>query len=76
MTETLRDLRKQSGKTAAEVAAAIYVGLRSYYHYEFGDRQINIQQVLMLAKLYNCTAEEIIQAQLNSCQTSREDNRR
>lgn len=69
MKETLRDLRKQSGKTAVEVAAAVGVAVGTYFRYEQGTRQISIQQVLLLAKMFDCTEREIIEAQLNSCQS-------
>lgn len=64
--ETLKDLRKQANKTAAEVATVLNVTDRAIYNYESGIREINIRQVLLLAKLYDVTAEEVIEAQLNS----------
>lgn len=63
---TLKELRQQSGKTAAEVATALGVTLRCVYNYENGYRQIDIVQALTLAKLYEVSAEEVIQAQLES----------
>jgi transcriptional regulator with XRE-family HTH domain len=65
--ETLKDLRKQANKTAAKVATILNVTDRAIYNYESGIREINIRQVLLLAKLYDVTAEEVIEAQLNSC---------
>ena len=65
-TETLKDLRKQSKKTLAEVANVLGVTVSAVGNYENGYRQINIQQVLTLAKLYSATAEDIITAQINS----------
>ncbi|MBQ7913749.1 MAG: helix-turn-helix transcriptional regulator [Clostridia bacterium] len=65
--ETLRDLRLQAKKTCAEVAKVLGVANSSYYSYEQGVRRISLEQVLLLAKLYDCTEREIIQAQLNSC---------
>lgn len=64
--ETLRDLRLQSKKTCAEVAQALRVANSSYYSYEQGVRRIGLEQVLILAELYDVSAEEVIQAQLNS----------
>jgi transcriptional regulator with XRE-family HTH domain len=69
--ETLKDLRKQANKTAAEVATVLNVTENAIYNYESGIREINIRQVLLLAKLYDVTAEEVIEAQLNSCQSCR-----
>ena len=64
---TLRELREQSGKTAAEVAKALGVTVRAVARYEQGTRRMSFEQILTLMKLYNYTAEEILKAQLNSC---------
>lgn len=69
--ETLRDLRLQNKKTCAEVAQALNVTDRAIYYYEKGFRQISLEQVLILAELYDVSEREIIQAQLNSCQSVR-----
>ena len=71
MKSTLRDLREQSGKTVTMITSELNVAVSTYYNYEQGIRRINIDQVLILAKLYDCSAEEIIKAQLNSCQNAR-----
>lgn len=63
---SLRKLREQNGKSRAEVAAALGVTLSSVSHYENGLRRVSLEQVLMLAKLYDCSAEEVIEAQLES----------
>lgn len=68
---TLRDLRIQSGKSVAQIATELRVANSSYYNYEQGIRQISISQVLILAKLYDVSAEDVIRAQLNSCQFCR-----
>ena len=69
--ETLRDLRLESKKTCAEVAQALGVSPQAISNYESGIRRINIEQVLILADLYDSTEREVIQAQLNSCQSCR-----
>ena len=69
--ETLKDLRKQAKKTATEVATVLGVTENAIYNYESGIREIKIRQVLLLAKLYDVTAEEVIEAQLNSFQSFR-----
>lgn len=76
MNETLKELRLQAKKTCAEVAQALGVTDRAIYNYESGIRQINISQVLILAELYDVSEKEVIQAQLNSCQSFQEDNPR
>ena len=63
---TLKELRQQSGKTAKEVADKLGVSVRTISHYELGDREIKIEQVLLLAELYDCTEREVIEAQLNA----------
>ena len=72
---TLRELREQSGKTRADVAAALGVSVSGFSNYENGNRKIGIEQVLVLANIYGETAEEIIKAQINSRQTARLNNR-
>ena len=68
---TLRQLREQSKKTVAEVAKVLNVTTMSIYRYEQGRRMIGVEQVFPLAKLYDVTAEEVIEAQLNSRQNGR-----
>lgn len=63
---TLRELRRQSKKTAAEVAEVLGVSANAISNYEQGIRRINLEQVLELSELYDTTAEEIIQAQIKS----------
>lgn len=66
MAETLRDLRLNADKSVKETAEALNVSERSIYAYEDGTRQIGIEQVIALAKLYDCSEREIIDAALNS----------
>lgn len=66
MKITLRELREQNKKTVAEIATALNVTTMSIYRYESGKRQIDIQQVLTLAEIYDVSEREIIEAQLNS----------
>ena len=69
--ETLKELRKQTKKTCTEVAQALGVTERAYCRYEQGTRRISLEQVLILAELYDVSEKEVIQAQLNSCQFCR-----
>ena len=62
MTETLRELRESAKKTCAEVAQALIVTTNAIYNYEQGIRRISLEQVLILSKLYDVSAEEVIQA--------------
>ena len=61
---TLRELRKTAGLTAAAVAEKLGVAVSTLYNYEQGMREINIQQTLILARLYDVTESEVIEAQL------------
>ena len=63
---TLRDLRKQNKMTVAEVAKALGVSDRAVGNYEAGRRNMSLESVLKMTSLYDCTAEDIIRAQLNS----------
>lgn len=63
---TLKQLRKQSKKTAAEVATALGVTPNAVTNYECGIRSIGLEQVLKLAELFDVSEREIILAQLQS----------
>lgn len=63
---TLKELRLQSKKTAAEVAAVLGVAVSTLYNYEQGVREIGIRQVKLLAELYDVSEREVIEAQLES----------
>ena len=63
---TLKELRQQSEKTAAEVATALGVERTAITNYENGIRSIGIKQVLILAELYDVSEREIIEAQLKT----------
>lgn len=62
----LKELRQQSKKTAAEVAAALGVARSTYSNYEQGTRQISLEQVFPLTRLFDVTEREVIEAQLES----------
>ncbi len=63
---TLKELRRQSGKTAKEVADKLGVSNSAISHYECGMREMKLEHVLILAQLYDCAEREVIEAQLNS----------
>ncbi len=63
---TLKDLRKQSGKIAADVAAALGIARSTYSNYEQGIRQIDVRLIIPLAKYLEVNTEEVIEAQLQS----------
>ena len=63
---TLRQLREQSKKSRAEVASALGVTVQAVARYETGQRTVSLEQVLILADIFDETADEIIRAQLSS----------
>lgn len=63
---TLRELRQQNKKTAAQVAAVLGVTTNAISNYEQGIRRINIEQVIPLAELFDVSEREIIEAQIRS----------
>lgn len=63
---TLKTLRNQAGLSVKEVADRLGVTEMSVYRYEANKRHLDIEQVLELSALYDCSAEEIIRAQLNT----------
>lgn len=69
--DTLRTLRLQSGKTVKEVAAALNVTKNAVSNYENGIRNINLEQIIPLARLYECSEKEVIEAAINSHQSAR-----
>ena len=66
---TLKALREQAGLSVKEVAKKLNVTEMSVYRYEANKRHLDIEQVLELSSLYDCSTEEIIRAQLNSHQS-------
>ncbi|MDE7330287.1 MAG: helix-turn-helix domain-containing protein [Clostridia bacterium] len=74
MKTTLKQLREENKKSRAEVAAALEVTVSALGNYEQGSRRIDIEQVLVLSELFMVTAEEIIYAQLSSCQNAQVNN--
>lgn len=73
---TLRDLRLQSKKTAEQVARELNIARSTYSNYEQGIRTIDIRLIIPLAELFDVSEREIIEAQLNSNQSDRLNNRR
>ena len=65
-TVGLRELREEAGKTIADIAKALGVSVQAISNYEHGIRTVNLEQVLILAALFEEPPEEIIKAQLNS----------
>ncbi len=63
---TLKELRVGAAKSQRETARYLNISVSSLSHCEAGRRNINIHQIIPLAKFYDCTAEDVILAQLNT----------
>lgn len=55
----IRDLREDSDKTQAEVAADIGLYTTTYQRYERGEREIPFEIAICLAKYYNVSLDYI-----------------
>jgi transcriptional regulator with XRE-family HTH domain len=56
----IRQLRKQYGLLQKQVAEAIGVHPSNYNKIEKGERQLTIEMLVNLSKLFNCSVEEIL----------------
>jgi len=63
---TLKELRRISKKTAAEVAEKLGIAVSTLYNYEQGIRRVSIEQIIPLAELYDVTEREVIEAQIEA----------
>ena len=64
--QTLGDLRKQAGKSCAEVAEKLGVTPAAIRNYEQGIRMISVDKIKPLAETYGVSAEEIIDSQMET----------
>ncbi len=64
--ETLKNLRNQKGLTQKQVAKELNIPMSTYACYEQGIRTIDIRYIIPLSNIFDCSADEIISAQINS----------
>ncbi len=57
----LRDLREDSDKTQSEIAEYLNIRQNTYSQYETGNRQIPIDCLIKLSKLYDCSVDYILE---------------
>ncbi len=57
--ERIRDLREDSDKTQAEVAADLGLYTTTYQRYERGEREIPLSLAVSIAKYYNVSLDYI-----------------
>lgn len=55
-----RQIRVEKGLTQPAVAKAINIALRTYQHYEQGDREPSLATLVMLADFLNVTTDRLL----------------
>lgn len=60
VSSNIRQLRKQYGLLQKQVAEAIGVHPSNYNKIEKGERQLTIEMLVKLSKLFKCSVEEIL----------------
>ncbi len=56
---SLKQIRDKKGLTQVEVAYKANIAVRTYQNYEAGERIPNVHTALNLAKVLNCSVEEL-----------------
>ena len=56
----IRDLREDNDMTQAEVAKYLHIQQNTYSQYENGQRQIPLNCLIALAKLYNTSTDYLL----------------
>ncbi|MBQ9057762.1 MAG: helix-turn-helix transcriptional regulator [Atopobiaceae bacterium] len=56
----LRELRKQTGKTQAQIAAELGVNKATYSTWELGRTELKADNIVKLAKYFGCSPNEIL----------------
>lgn len=59
--KTLIDLREDKDWTQTQVAKMLSISQRAYSHYENGTRQIPIETLIALAKLYSVSVDYLLE---------------
>lgn len=62
----LRDLRKQAGLTAKQVAERLNIAPSTFYQYENGSRGVSVITAYNLALIYGVGIDEVAEAIINS----------
>lgn len=60
MLERLKNLREDSDLTQTAIAKLLNVSQRAYSHYEKGDREIPINCLIELAKIYETSIDYLV----------------
>lgn len=58
--DVLKELRKKNNLTQAELAKYLNMTQRTYAHYEKGDREPNIETLILLAEKYGVPVDVLI----------------
>lgn len=59
-TMRLREIRKKQGMTAQVLAEKLGVSQGAISHYETGRRKPSIDMVVKMAKVFNCSVDDLI----------------
>lgn len=56
----IKSLRKEHKLTGNDLAKALGIKRISYYHKEYGERGFKIEELVVLAKLYNLKVDDLL----------------
>ncbi|MEG2001840.1 MAG: helix-turn-helix transcriptional regulator [Clostridia bacterium] len=56
----LKEKRLEAGLTLKQVSEQLGVSLKSVFNYERGDRRPNIEKLLKLSQMFNCSIEDLL----------------
>ena len=60
INKRIRDLREDSDLSQTEIAQYLNISQRAYSHYEYGDRNIPIDILIMLANFYSTSIDYLV----------------
>ncbi len=60
MGERLKQLRIEKGLTLKIVADHLQIGLMTYAHYEYGDREPSIETLVKICDFFDVTADYLL----------------
>lgn len=71
----IKELREDNDLTQAQVAKQLNISRTSYGHYETGRREISIEALKKLAKLYHVSVDYLIEKTDDSPQFNKTENK-
>ena len=58
--ERLKELRTEKNLSRKNLADSIFVSERTICYWELGQRECNLEQLICLAKLFNCSTDYLL----------------